>query len=118
VEKSDIYSADNNTFSLLSNISYSNWAVLNDLTKSVNITIAAYDDSGNEGNKLDPIIISPCNTGDIDCNGILDLDDIIQTLKIISNIKTDRYIYKEANVDGFYIGMDELIFLLEQVSCD
>jgi PKD repeat protein len=111
-----LYLENNNEFSILNNITYSNWTVLNDLTNPVNITIAAYDESGNEGNKLDSIIISPCITGDIDCNGILDLDDIIASLKIISNIKTDMFIYKEANVVDYNIGMHELIFLLDQVS--
>ena len=54
--------------------------------------------------------------GDIDGSGSVDLADIILTLKLLTEIHTDRIcIYADVNDDG-KIGMAELVYVLKELS--
>ena len=80
-------------------------------------SIAAFDAFGNEGQRSEPIYLSPCFPGDVDCNNGIDLKDAIMALKILSAIAIDEPPVKVADINGDQvIGLSEAINALQHAA--
>lgn len=60
---------------------------------------------------------NPAIKGDIDGDGVVEMDDAILALQVLSGMDPEQLIEKEADVDGdLKVGMEEPLFILQLIS--
>jgi len=105
------------TMTLYEDLGLVTWILLDETHGDDLISVSAYDSTGHESLKTEPVKVKQCLMADIDCNSQVDLADAILCLKILSGIpvNTDIFLTADVNSNG-KIGMEEAVYILRDVS--
>ncbi|MEA3458534.1 MAG: beta-propeller fold lactonase family protein [Candidatus Thermoplasmatota archaeon] len=90
-------------------------------------TVSVIDTASNSVIKTIPVGRSPFwiavvqdsepTKGDIDGNGEVDLYDSVMTIKVLSGVATNSYVYQRADINGDNkIGLEEAIYILQKAA--
>ncbi|CAN2043950.1 exported hypothetical protein [Candidatus Magnetomoraceae bacterium gMMP-13] len=104
---------------LIEDVGNTTWALLENPNKNIYVAIAAYDQSGNEGKKTDPVKIQALAEipGDINVDNQIDLSDAVISLQICAGMPPLGFVSKSADVNGNgKIDLVEIIYILQRIS--
>lgn len=105
------------SFELYEDTGNSAWTRLAGLVSNCYVTVAGYDEIGNEGERLEPVRIKLYIPGDINNDRKINLADAVLVLQVSAGMIPFSTVYKEADINGDgKIGIEEAIYLMQKTS--